>query len=316
MIKNFIYLDEQKLYSFSSQLFEGITDYVLNEELLDKSSEKSSKDGTPITSSQIIANVIRETSKSTEKKFLHDHSFNLLERELMESDKLIDCSSQLVTIDWLSQELQGRSFIKIKTKAKFIDTRHLYNVFKDFRTLGESFATVDLCDDMIAEEAKIIDATRDKAKKAKLLKEYETNLKLAVAHSMFKSNSYLPEKFIEAFTHLVNFGYEGNLYFYQAQDEVLFTSLLQRDFLRGNITDLVHKYGRATEREFTMLGLVSHGFESVQGNPLENEDIDPSRGFRPRIANLSEHMIILEQGISGKEKNELLIEPIAIYTEL
>ncbi len=31
MIKNFIYLYEQKMYFLSSQIFEGITEYVVNE---------------------------------------------------------------------------------------------------------------------------------------------------------------------------------------------------------------------------------------------------------------------------------------------
>lgn len=34
MIKNFIYLDEEKLYSLSSQIFEGVTEYVLNRVIL------------------------------------------------------------------------------------------------------------------------------------------------------------------------------------------------------------------------------------------------------------------------------------------
>ena len=33
-IKSFIYLDDYKMYSFSSQLFEGITQYILKEESL------------------------------------------------------------------------------------------------------------------------------------------------------------------------------------------------------------------------------------------------------------------------------------------
>lgn len=31
-IKSFIYLDEDKMYSISSQLFEGMTQYILQEE--------------------------------------------------------------------------------------------------------------------------------------------------------------------------------------------------------------------------------------------------------------------------------------------
>ena len=32
-IKSFIYLDDYKMYSFSSQLFEGITQYILKEDV-------------------------------------------------------------------------------------------------------------------------------------------------------------------------------------------------------------------------------------------------------------------------------------------
>lgn len=88
MIKNFIYLDEPKLYSFSSQLFEGVTEYVLNNEYLENSEDDKQK-GT-IASGRVIANVIREASSSTTKKFLHDHSFNLFEKELISSGKMLD----------------------------------------------------------------------------------------------------------------------------------------------------------------------------------------------------------------------------------
>lgn len=44
MIKNFIYLDEEKMYSLSSQLFEGITEYVLNESSSEQSDSEEQKD--------------------------------------------------------------------------------------------------------------------------------------------------------------------------------------------------------------------------------------------------------------------------------
>ncbi|ELL0595144.1 hypothetical protein Q6U54_000722 [Vibrio vulnificus] len=313
MIKNFIYLDEPKLYSFSSQLFKGITEYVLNEHSIDESNQQQSKE--KILSSKTIADVIRETSKSSEKKFLHDHAFNLFESELIESEKLIYCESENVTIEGLSEELKNKSFIKIKAKAKFIDSQYLVDIFKNFSELGESFAIIDLFEEMLTEEIKIL-SEADKSKKSKLLTAYEKNLQLAIYASMFENDSYLPKRFLEAFTHVLDFSYKGNLYFFQERGNVLFSTLINRDNLRNNITDLIHKYGRATEKEFTVLGVVSHGFKSEVVTPMNNEDIAPESSLKERMANLSEHIIVLESKTSGKQEREIIIDPIAIYTEL
>ncbi|MDH5938060.1 hypothetical protein L8R84_18240 [Vibrio splendidus] len=313
MIKNFIYLDEQKLYSFSSQLFEGITDYVLNERVIDESNQINSKE--KLLSSKKIADVIRETSQSTEKKFLHDHAFNLFENELISSNKLIDCHSVPLSKDNLNQELKNKSFIKISATAKFLDTKYIADIFEDFRTLAESFATAELYEEMRTEEAKIIVET-DKTKRAKLSKTYETNLRLAIHHSMFENDSFLPEKFVQSLNYLLNFGYQDDLYLRQVMNEVLFSSLLDRRSLRGSISDIIHKYGRITEKKFIVLGVVSHGFDLQEAKPLEEDELSDSSGFKDRIANLSEHLTLLEQNIRDKQDNEIIIDPIAIYTEL
>lgn len=42
--KEFIYLDEEKMYSLSSQIFEGITEYVLSESASSNNESESQKD--------------------------------------------------------------------------------------------------------------------------------------------------------------------------------------------------------------------------------------------------------------------------------
>jgi hypothetical protein len=66
MIKNIIYLDEQKMYSLSSQIFEGITEYILKENGSEDQNTESQKG--PIASGKVLADVIRTNSKATEKK--------------------------------------------------------------------------------------------------------------------------------------------------------------------------------------------------------------------------------------------------------
>lgn len=78
MIKNFIYLDEQKMYSLSSQIFEGITAFVLNESGNEGKDSESQKG--PVGSGRTLANVIKSSSKSTEKNFsmiTHCHFLNV-----------------------------------------------------------------------------------------------------------------------------------------------------------------------------------------------------------------------------------------------
>ena len=70
VIKNFIYLDEYKMYSISSQILEGITDYLVSykEGTIEKSEEQK---GT-ISSGRVVADLLKSESGTQEKKYLHD----------------------------------------------------------------------------------------------------------------------------------------------------------------------------------------------------------------------------------------------------
>ena len=83
MIKNFIYLDEEKMYSLSSQVFEGITEYVLNEKSTESENIESQKG--PVGSGRILGDILRQADKKTEKKFLSDFSYTLFEQKLLGS---------------------------------------------------------------------------------------------------------------------------------------------------------------------------------------------------------------------------------------
>lgn len=66
MIKNLIYLDEEKMYSLSSQIFQGITEYILNDNKNEKQKSESQKG--PVASGKVLADVLTTSSNSSEKK--------------------------------------------------------------------------------------------------------------------------------------------------------------------------------------------------------------------------------------------------------
>lgn len=75
MIKNFIYLDTDKLYSLSSQIFEGVTEYIVSESISESEQNESQKG--PVGSGRVMGDILRHNDKKSEKKFLHDHSYSL-----------------------------------------------------------------------------------------------------------------------------------------------------------------------------------------------------------------------------------------------
>ena len=127
MIKSFIYLDEQKMYSLSSQIFEGITEYVLNEAGSESQDSESQKG--PVGSGKILADVIKNSSKSTEKKFLHDYSFTVFERHLEDSKSILNLSGPSFDLEELKASVSKFSFIKVKARAIFNDVDKITELF-------------------------------------------------------------------------------------------------------------------------------------------------------------------------------------------
>ena len=91
MIRNLIYLDEQKMYSLSSQIFEGITEYVINENK--KTEEKSESQKGLVGSGRVLADVLKAEENLREKKYLHDRSYSIFEKHLIEINKVLEVNA-------------------------------------------------------------------------------------------------------------------------------------------------------------------------------------------------------------------------------
>ena len=127
MIKNFIYLDEYKMYSLSSQIFEGITEYLVSTSKNENSEEDTQRG--QIGSGRILADIIKKTNTTQEKKYLHDYSYTIFEKHLLESDRIVDINN-VDTENFLSS-ITSKSFIKITGKVIFNDIGHMSKTIKD-----------------------------------------------------------------------------------------------------------------------------------------------------------------------------------------
>jgi hypothetical protein len=112
-IRSFLYLDQYKLYSFSSQLFEGFTDYIIRT----RSTTESHTESRDMISAKgrKLAELVAEQQGITETRFLHDSAYNLFEEELADQQAILDVDSSGTS----SNDFTTKDFVRIRGTAVF-----------------------------------------------------------------------------------------------------------------------------------------------------------------------------------------------------
>jgi hypothetical protein len=313
MIKNFIYLDEDKMYSLSSQIFEGITEYVLNEDSTNNHESETQKG--PVGSGKVLADVIISSSKATEKKFFHDYSFTLFENHLMAQGRVLDLTSSELTLDDLKATINDFSFIKVKAKSTFNDINKITELFSEFNTIGEALAHMGVFEQLNELNANIAAFKQEnpgKNKKSPLESEVKrlSNFK-ALAQ---ESSLYQSQKFLDDLSLLTKYGFSDQFEVTQSLGDALFTTCLTREFLREKEDLLIRKYSRKTEKEVVVFGMISQAFSENEVELAEEGKDLPN--MKAALLNLVEHLTNIENSISGKQPQEVVIDPIAVYFEV
>jgi len=132
-IKSFIYLNEYKLYSISSQIFEGLTEYIVHTHGQKQNEEEQQKG--PIGSGRVIADIFREEKETQEKKNLYDYAFNLLEDELIRNTRVLEING--TNFNKL-ENLNDFAFVKVTGKSIFNDMKILSGIIEKFNNIGEA----------------------------------------------------------------------------------------------------------------------------------------------------------------------------------
>ncbi|MAD47093.1 MAG: hypothetical protein CMH98_19030 [Oceanospirillaceae bacterium] len=314
MIKNFIYLDNQKMFSLSSQVFEGVTEHVLNEASTELVKEDSLKKGL-VGNGRIVADVMKETNTSSEKKYLHDYSMVLLENEMIAKGIVLDLTDNKNGFDNIEVDVENFSFIKIKAKAEFIDYKEVVEFMANFYKLRGGLAY--LTDSKKVEDfEKTIERIRSKTKQTaadkKILRDSDS-MQLPEHYAVENTDSVSPG-FLASLSGLIDSCFEGQLLLSQNANNYKFSSYLDRDCLRETERSIISKYARKTSRELVVFGIISQGLGSIASD-IKNRDYKGD-SMRNATIKFNEHMYNIDTRIAGKEDEEIIIDPVAIYFEL
>ncbi|MYB63980.1 hypothetical protein F4X73_04760, partial [Candidatus Poribacteria bacterium] len=137
-IKSFIYLDEYKMYSISSQIFEGITEYLIDYQ--EDTKQENPIEEAPTGSGRIMADILKSESGMQEKRYLHDYAYTLFEEELNKSGKVLSISAENIYQE--IEQIKKAGFVKVTGKVVFNDMKILKSTIENFNQIGEALAYV------------------------------------------------------------------------------------------------------------------------------------------------------------------------------
>ena len=325
-IKSFIYLDEEKVYSLSSQVFQGLTEFVTQERGM-TIEDKDQQSGSP-SSGRLMANIINEQKKYTEKKFLHDYAYVLFEKHLIDSNKVLVLDSNTFS-DNISS-IHDFSFVKVTGNIVFHDGQQLSELTENYNEFGEALAYMQLHENLDKQDKEIQNAIKNaKGRNAKSQAETQKRVfKGKYKEMLIGMGLNLKDEFIDRVKYLLDFGYEG---MFEIQmpfviDNVahLVSGVLDRKHLKIDASRLIRAYSRQSEKDFTIFGILAQSWPNVvKENRLKdfrytmeiNGDTDDSK-MKLAMMNLVDLFGNIDNAFTGKFDNEYVLYPIAIYREL
>ena len=311
-IKSFIYVDEYKMYSISSQIFNGLTEYVTS--FSHKSSQDLESQDGPVGSGRILADIISNQSSTEERKFLHDYSYNLFEEKLIEDKRVLQIN--LNNISEEISEIENYDFIKIQGRLLFSDIRIMNDTIENFNKIGEALFFISNFNDLEKLRSQCDQLlTNHQTKGNKGFAKTSNHQKSDIEILAHKAGLQYDKVFLEKLSFILKYGYrdqfEVKSYLSTIEKNYLFSAVLKREYLREDEDLIVKKYSRYSEKEFIIFGTVTQSSDHQDDLPLEANADDMKEVISQLVLRLSD----LEKQFIGKRKNEIIIDPIAVYRE-
>lgn len=322
-LRSFLYLDNYKMYSFSSQLFEGLTEYIVKSK--GEKAGQSETQNNPAGSGKVLADIIETDTLSTEKKFLHDFAYNLFEDALISQDKVLQIDKE--SVDSVITRISDYRFVKVKGRVAFNDLKQVGHTISNFNSLGEALGYITMKNAYESEIKEIkseINSIKDRNQKAKAeaLFKNKTDFKKILK----EQNLYFDPDFLKHLAYVLEYGYneqfEVQIPIASESQYFLFSAQLNRDNLKDNEYRIIKKFSRETEREFALFGILTQVQPASEKiNLLEkavnkvNSD-EGSANMKEALMNMVTLLTNVEKTFTGKLDYEYIIDPISLYLEL
>ncbi len=326
-IKSFIYLDEYKMYSISSQIFEGFTEFIVDYSSEGKQ-EKEEQKG-KLGSGRILGDIISKETGTEQKRFLHDYSYTLFERKLSADNKVLVIDAD--NIKEKINEISDCDFIKVSGEATFNDMKLIIQTISNFNKVGEALTYLTSFE-TLSEEKAVLEEQVKKIKNRNQRAVANQKVKNAINIERLAKDRGLnfDQQFLEKLAFLLEYGYKDQFELQipikleneETDESIIFSAVLKRDFLKDKEDILIKRYARNSEKKFALFGMVTQSERDVS-IPDENasvsvDDESATENLHLKQALKAMHVELsnIEDNYIGRLPNEVIIDPIAIYREL
>jgi hypothetical protein len=308
-IKSFIYLDEYKLASLSSQIFEGMTDYVLKSEV-DTHTENATQKGSLLKGS-MMGDAITAGNASEEKRYLHDFAYTMFEKELLDRKKIYE-----ITEEDTLETLSSQKIVKITGKAIFDDYQAIIDTLSNFNSIGEAIAYCSMVSEGQDLKTLFNSCPQSNDRNAKTrAKVTQKVIQQKWRDLLENAGLRLEDEKIDSLLTLLRFSFRGQMAFRIIQQEADIVALanLNKAYLRDPIEILIPRFSRKTEASLSLIGIVT---QSGQHKAEYIPSLIDGEKMKSSVQNVISQLGDMEETFTGRLANELVVEPIAIYHEL
>lgn len=311
-MKNFVYLDEYKMYSLSSQLMKGVTDYILQESR--RSESDSAEQLGPKDSGRKLAEIIETASADVEKRFLHDYAYLVFEEKLQETGLISELDSK-ASFSEIAQIDGNSKIVRVKAKARLVDSRETVKALESLNDMQQALEIV-AANDTREKLINLIQVGQDTAKPNKAAVQELARLSKSSMRKETLENNKLNYKNLAS---VLSFGYKNRLDISMQLSDFSVAADLKRSCLKDEEDFIVKTYSRVTDVELVMLGIVTRVRPKVLDDEerSESEDDDAGEGLlSTSLINSNKALHGLESMFTQVAENQVILDPIAVYLEV
>lgn len=320
-IRQFLYLDTHHLYSFYSQVKDGIPGIIFT--------ERKSVDGGE-SKAKLSSGLVQEISRNSEEvresasKTLHDNMYNDLEAELLTQNSIVDINQNYNKTQLLKPEvredIQTKLLIKVTGSAVLDNYEFLRRITGKFNELIAFVTYLPLVSKFASFREiplKEIEKIQDQ-KQRKIIMAFR-------ARDLDKLAELLDNKLDEVALKAVAFvidNFHENLSFLSVQpfeglDAPIFSAPMNPAWLRDQANMLRLWYGRKLKFKLTLVGQV--GMVHQQADQEELEESPPTDPEKRTVADSLKELIpkleTMAKHFYGDKYPTITVVPLAIYRE-
>jgi len=294
-IRDFIYLDIERVRSFLAQLSEGLTSERVMEKEREVGGKGSLEGGLPALMKAQAETDYHFRKSQTETKSLHDFIFE----EFLDALKKKDAIHQLPdkNFQWQSNSFKDGMFVLVSGRVKIVDYQNVIQSLQNFpniASLTEKIASRTQVDTQGTQ------TKNDKKQQTSTIRKLSEQVK-----SMpLKDISQFTDQFLGELVRI-------KVYPFKTTTDV-FVSSADRNFFRYSPATLTALYGMIIDANWKCLLQVNIGGQYLPVNPEASE----STKFEELIENLADHFSTFNSFMQGVQFPYVAATPIALYRDI